>query len=142
VDSAPPRGFRAWLAHAFAIERYDESSLSEEEKDLLTRLALKIKERNLVAAAIIWSESSRNMNWMAAQALIVAQPIFEMAQPLIHPLLRHLGIGLTPDELRLFSAALEKRYSIEYLLQRLELAEAGELVPSADREQVVIEDPE
>jgi hypothetical protein len=44
---APRRGFRAWLAHAFAVEPYDETSLSADERQAIERLAKRIDERGL-----------------------------------------------------------------------------------------------
>jgi hypothetical protein len=135
VDSPTPTGWRAWLAHAFAVEKYDESSLSPEEKVLLTRLAVQINTRGLSPAAILWLGSNRHMSWIGSQVLVAATPVYDLAQPFVHPLLRSLGLYIPPAEMPLLTAALEKRYSVEYLVQRIEAAQAGEL----DVEELAVE---
>lgn len=124
--AAPARGWRAWWAHAFAIEPYDESSLSEEEKAVLERLAQQIDKRGLTTAAVLWVQSNRNMNWMGSQVLVMFQPIFDLTHPLLNALLRNFGLNITPKDYPLLCTVFEKRYSIEYFSQRLEAYAAGE----------------
>lgn len=124
--AGPQRGLRAWLAHAFAIEPYDENSLSLEERSLLERLALQIHKRGLTSAAVLWIQSNRHMNWMGSQVLVMFQPIFDMTHPLVNALLRNFGLNIPPAEYPALCSAFEKRYSIEYLVQRLEACAAGE----------------
>ncbi len=121
-----PRGFRAWLAQAFAIEAYDENSLSVEERAVLERLALQIDKRGLTSAAVLWVQSNRHMNWMGSQVLVMFQPIFDMTHPLLNAMLRNFGLNIPPAEYPTLCTAFEKRYSIEYLVQRLEACAAGE----------------
>jgi hypothetical protein len=126
-DGRPaPRGFRAWLRHAFAVEPYDESSLSEEERAVLRRLAQQIERRGLTSAAILWVQSNRHMNWMGSQFLVMFQPLFDLTHPLLNSILRHFGLNIPPADYPTLCTAFEKRYSIEYLIQRLEACAAGE----------------
>jgi hypothetical protein len=129
VDSERPEqtGWRAWLAHAFAVDKYDESSLSEEQQDILTRLAIQIKSRGLAPAAILWLQSNRHMGWLGSQVLVAATPVYDLAHQFVHPFLRQLGIYVKPEEMPLLTEALEKRYSVEYLVQRIEAAQVGEI---------------
>lgn len=127
VDSDAPRGWRAWLAHAFAVEKYDESSLSDEEKEILTRLALQIDKRGVNSAAIIWFQSNRHMSWIGSQVLVAAAPVYDLAHQFVEPMLRALGLYVKPADMPLLAEAFTKRYSVEYLLQRIEAAQAGEL---------------
>ena len=124
--AAPAKGWRAWLAHAFAIEPYDESSLSDEEKAVLERLAQQIDKRGLTTAAVLWVQSNRNMNWMGSQVLVMFQPIFDLTHPLLNALLRNFGLNVAPKDYPLLCTVFEKRYSIEYFSQRLEAYAAGE----------------
>jgi hypothetical protein len=127
VDTNAPRGWRAWLAHAFAVEKYDESSLSDEEKELLTRLALQIQRRGVSTAAILWFQSNHHMSWVGSQVLVAAAPVYDLAHQFVEPMLRALGLYVKPAEMPLLAEAFAKRFSVEYLLQRIEAAQAGEM---------------
>jgi hypothetical protein len=125
-------GLRAKLAHAFAIESYDEESLEPEERAALERLAHGIHSRGLTAAAILWIDSQRGLNFIGSSALVFAQPFFELGKPYLNFLLRLFGFGkkdenplqVTPAEYEQLYTAMEKRYSIEYLVSRLEQLQA------------------
>src|SRR5687768_16453334 len=99
VDTAPPRGWRAWLAHAFAVEKYDESSLNAEEKELLTQLARQIERRGVGPAAIMWFHSNRHMSWIGSQVLVAAAPLDDMAHQFVAPMLRALGLYVKPEDM-------------------------------------------
>jgi hypothetical protein len=124
--AAPARGLRAWCAHAFAIEPYDETSLSPEEKAVLERLAKQIDDRHLTTAAVLLVQSNRNMNWIGSQILVMFQPIFDLTHPLLNALLRNFGLNVPQKDYPVLCTAFEKRYSIEYFSQRLEAYAAGE----------------
>lgn len=125
-EKRPRRGLRAWLRHAFAVEKYDESSLSEQDKEVLQSLAKAIHGRRLTAAAIVWVESHRHMNFIGSQFLVMFQPIFDLVHPVVNPILRRFGMYIAPRELPKLQAALEKRYSIEYFIQCLETCVAAD----------------
>jgi hypothetical protein len=128
VDSQQNRGgWREWLAHAFAVEKYDASSLSDEEQAVLTQLARQIHSRGLTTPAILWLSSNRHMSWLGSQALVATELLYDMAHPFIHPFLKAVGLNVKPAEMPLLYEALEKRYSVEFLMQQLEAAQAGEL---------------
>jgi len=139
AETAPKRGLRAWLAHAFAVEPYDETSLSAEEKAALDRIALGVHAKGMTAAAITWAESNRNMNWLGSQALIFANPLYDLGKGYINAFLRIIGLArkntllLSSEELNTLAAALEKRYSIEYFVQRLEQLESGGRLDAPDQ---------
>jgi hypothetical protein len=122
----PARGWRARWAHAFAIEKYDETSLTQEERMVLDNLALQIEKRRLTSAAVLWVQSNRHMNWLGSQFLVMFQPIFDMTHPVLNGLLRNFGLNIAPKDYRHLCTAFEKRYSIEYFIQRLEACAAGE----------------
>lgn len=128
-----PRGLRAWLKHAFAVEPYDESSLAEAEKQAITRLAARIEERGLATAAILWVQSNRHFNWMGSQAMVFFQPIFDMTHPVLNGVLRTFGLAIPPAEFPALASAFEKRYSVEYFLQQLESCAAASAEAKADK---------
>ena len=125
-----PRGWWArlkdWCRHAFEVDAYDESSLCEEEKALLDRLARWVHDRQLSAAAIIWADSNRHFNFITSQALVFAQPAYDLSHPLIKFLLRQHKLDLPPEDITKLAIALEKRFSIEYFVRRLEALASGE----------------
>jgi hypothetical protein len=137
VDSPKPGGWRTWLAHAFAVDKYDESSLEPEEKALLTRLAVEIHARGMGTPAILYLNSNRHMSWLGSQVLVVTEPIYDMAHPFLGPLLKRFGLAVSPEEMSVLISAFEKRFAPEYMVQRIEAAQAGELefVPEADKTQ-------
>jgi hypothetical protein len=115
-----------WWSHAFAVEKYDESSLTEDERGILDRLAQRIHDKKMTAAAILWVDSHRHMNFIASQALVFANPSYELAHPMLRFLLQKLGIYIPPGEVYQLAQALEKRYSIEYFVRRLEALGSAE----------------
>lgn len=133
--SRPPSRFKAWLAHAFAIEAYDETSLSEVERASLTRVAEAVHGRGLTAAVIAYVEAHRNFNFFGSQALVFATPLYDLGKGYVNALLRFLGfrkgavLALSTEEMNVLAGALEKRYSIEYFVQRLEELEARGTAP-------------
>lgn len=116
----PQGGLIAALRQAFAIESYDESSLTEEERTALDDLARSIHVRRMTAPAIMFIESNRHMNFLGSQLIVMAEPVADLASPVLNPILKRFGMHLPLKELPLLQAALEKRYSVEYLVQRLE----------------------
>lgn len=130
-----PGGLRAWFAHAFAVGEYSADSLAPEEREALERLAQGIHKRGLTPAAILWIDSQRGLNWIGSQALVFAEPLYDLAKPMLNFLLRLFGFGrrggnpleLNPQEYKVLYSALEKRYSIEYLVSRLEELQAGDI---------------
>lgn len=125
IETSPseekPRGFMAWLRHAFAIEEFSESSLSLEERAVLENIAGIIQRRGMSTPAILWIESHRHLNFASSQLVKMAEPIHDLSYNLVSWLANKLGMGyISPEELTLFQSALEKRYSIEYLLQQIE----------------------
>jgi len=118
------RGWRKWWKHAFAAEKYDESSLSDEDKSTLISLAKRIHVRGMAAPAILWAESHRYLNFIGSQALVMFQPFFDMTHPFLNALLGRFGMHIPPEEYPKLYAALEKRYSIEFFIQQLEALSA------------------
>jgi hypothetical protein len=85
----------------------------------------------MTAPAIMFIESNRHMNFLSSQVLVMAEPVLDLASPLLNPILARFGMHLPLKELPLLHAALEKRYSVEYLVQRLEFHAAQEAATPA-----------
>jgi hypothetical protein len=123
---------KAWFAHAFAVEKYDESTLAPEERGVLDKIARQVNQRGLVTPFIVFLQSNRHMNWMGSQAMVFAQPIADLMNSIdlirlfVDKLLRLFGLQLTLDDYNILMKAFEKRYSIEYLIQRMEAYASGE----------------
>lgn len=120
-SSDPPSGgLIAWFRHAFAVDKYDEDSLSEEDRAILVKVATRIHQKKMTAATILWVESHRNLNFIGSQLMVFSQPLFDMTHPLFNAVLNRFGIHIPPEDFPILARALEKRYSIEYFVQQLE----------------------
>ncbi|MCB1187932.1 hypothetical protein KDL29_12260 [bacterium] len=116
-----PRSIMAWLRYAFAIEEFSEDSLSAEEKDVLQNIAEIIDRRGMSTPAILWIESHRHLNFTGSQLVKIVEPLHDLSYEFMRWLMMKLGVGyITPEQLSKLQSALEKRYSIEYLLQQIE----------------------
>jgi len=137
-----PRGLKAWLQHAFAVDKYDESSLNDDEKDILDRLAIQIVKKQMATPAMMLIESHRHMNFLGSQLLVMAEPALDLAQPMLNPILKKFGMYIPVEEIPKLQEALEKRYSIEYLMQRLEHHSAQDVQKSSQPESAAAGIPE
>lgn len=82
----------------------------EQQREVLGRVADQIARRRLTAAAIFTLESMRPLSFVASQALVVLGP-------LIQPL-------LSLRDYDTFCDALEDRRNVDWLINRLEEADA------------------
>ena len=96
---------RESLKHAFSVSR-EEEKLTEEEENLLKKLAEEIAKRKLGIIAITFLESVKYMNYIGSQVMLFFKPIVET----IFPTRIYADI----------QKILEKRPSIEYLIKRIE----------------------
>jgi len=127
----PERGFMGWLRHAFAIEEFSEDSLSSDEKEVLEEIARIIQRRGMSTPAIIWIESHRHLNFAGSQVVKMVEPLHDISFEFVRWLMDRLGLGyITPEQLAKFQSALEKRYSVEYLLQQIEKQAADDTPPT------------
>lgn len=133
LEEAKPRGILAWLRYAFAIEEFSEDSLSAEEKDVLARIAGIIHRRGMSTPAILWIESHRHLSFTGSQLVKMAEPLHDLSYQFMQWLMMKLGVGyISPEDLSRLQSALEKRYSIEYLLQQIEEQSAGDSLASKE----------
>lgn len=70
----PPRGFRAALRHAFAVEPGGPAEPDPEERAALEPLLAEVRRRGLAGPAVLFLESVAPLNGVGAQALHFMQP--------------------------------------------------------------------
>lgn len=84
-----------------------EAELTDEERDLLDRLAEGVASRRLTPAAIFFLESVKPLGFVSSQVLHFFRPIVDV-------------VWKDPISYHRLSALLERRGSVELLLRRLE----------------------
>jgi hypothetical protein len=100
------------IKHAFAIEKESYEDLTDEDKELLDKLARGIVSRRLAAPSIMFLESVKPLNFLGSQVMLFFRPIVATIFP-----------TTSYDRMEV---VLEKRQSIEWLIVRIEEFEAGE----------------
>ncbi|MDP8255183.1 MAG: hypothetical protein P9M14_05495 [Candidatus Alcyoniella australis] len=111
-DAQPSRRkrLRSGLSHAFAVEKPEDLELTDEQSKLLDRLAEKIVEWGLTAPGAIFIEMLRPLNYLGSQLLAFFEPMIR-------------GV-FDWREYTIFYQTLEKRGSVELLLDRIDHFEA------------------
>ncbi len=84
---------------------YEDISQEERER-LLDQLAEKIVKYNLAVPGIIFFDSTKYLNRIGSQLLVFSSPIVDTILPSL--------------EIEKYAAILEKRSSVEYLLDKIE----------------------
>jgi hypothetical protein len=93
------------LKYAFSIPK-EEEKLTQDEEELLNKLAYEIMRRRLEVIAITFLESVKPLSFIGSQVMLFFQPIVNTIFPTkIYGKLQKI---------------LEKRVGIEYLLQVIE----------------------
>ncbi|MBZ0270997.1 hypothetical protein K8I61_03105 [bacterium] len=100
------------LRHAFAIDPKADATFSDEERALCRRVADKVVARGMGVPALLFLESARPLNFLGSQALAFFEPIVK-------------GFFDFESYTR-FRVILERRGSVELLLEALEAAEAAQ----------------
>ena len=98
------QGFLAKLKYAFSVEK--EENFSEEEMELLGKIADAVVKRKLAIPAIMFLESIRPLNFIGSQAMAFFQPI--------------LGAVSSTIKFEKAGELLEKRKSVAILIDILE----------------------
>jgi hypothetical protein len=99
----------SWLGQS-PIPNEGKDVFPEEELAVIEKVARKVVERGMTVPAIIFLESVKPLNFISAQAMIFFEP---MVQTIFN--LRDYDA---------FRSALEKRPSIELLIQKIEAMDA------------------
>ena len=104
------------MKQAFSLERYEEP-LTDQERRLLQRIAATIVRRRLETPAVFVLESAKPLNYLGSQAMAFFEPVVR-------------GLFAATDYGRV-RRILERRQSVEWLLQEIEDRAAGEAPSSA-----------
>lgn len=103
--------WRHRLQQAFSLERY-EVPLTGQERRLLEKIAAAIVRRRLETPAVFVLESAKPLNYLGSQAMAFFEPVVR-------------GLFAANDFGRV-RRILERRQSVECLLQEIENRAAGE----------------
>jgi len=95
-----------WIKNAFALDNPAGASFTPREEALLDKLARKIHRHGLEIPAVVFLESVQPLNFVASQVMVFFQPL--------------VGAFFTSGEYELFASLLERRGTIEKLLQKIE----------------------
>ncbi len=115
------RSSRLWwdaVKHAFAVEKPGPAEPTPEQALLVDRLCREVIRRRLATPALVALEMSRPLNFVTAQAIHFFDPILRTFSDLNAP--------------REFAKFLEKRGSIEYVVQRLDDMTVENIPPESD----------
>ena len=107
--------WRQRLQQAFSLERYEEP-LTGQERRLLEKIADAVVRRRLETPALFVLESAKPLNYLGSQAMAFFEPVVR-------------GLFAATDYGRV-RRILERRQSVEWLLQEIENRAAGENVSS------------
>lgn len=88
----------------------EEVELTDKQKELIDRLALKIVERQLAAPAIFFLEISKPLNFLGSQTMVFFEPIIQSV--------------FSFQNYEEYRKLLERRDTIEHLLIRIEALDA------------------
>ncbi len=102
-------GFKAWAAHAFAIDEERDGSFDDEERHLVCRFADFVVERRLTTPALMLLESGRPLNFVGSQLLAFMSPFATLI--------------FASTEYDRFVGLLEKRRSVDLLIETIERRE-------------------
>lgn len=100
--------FKAWASHAFAVDA-PERCFDDEERQLVGRLADFIVERRMTTPALMLLESGRPLNFVGSQLLAFLSPFVTLI--------------FASSEYNRFVALLEKRRSIDLIIDTIERRE-------------------
>ena len=88
----------------------DENPLPEEELAVLEKVAKKVVDKSMTVPAIVFLESVKPLNYVGSQAMVFFEPIVQSLFNL--------------KDYDAFRSALEKRQSIEIMIQKIEAYDA------------------
>ena len=89
------------------------------DQELLERLGQWIALRRLNAAAVLFLEAHRPLNFISSQAMVAASPIVHFLEPFFQSL---VGTGYEHKLFEQFTELLEKRETVELLVIEIERA--------------------
>jgi len=108
------------VRHAFALDS-PHGALSEEDRELLARLAGAIVRRRMAMPAVLFLESVRPLSGIGSQAMVFLRPF-------LTPLLK-------PADYDRIAAILERREGVGALVEAIQAAQEGGSRPAQGEEQ-------
>jgi hypothetical protein len=99
-------GWKARLAHAFAVEKPEEIDPTPQQREIIDRLCRGTVRRHLSMPALLFVRMSRPLNYVGASVLHFFEPLVKIL------------VDTTPYNH--FAAFLEHRGSVDYLCRRIE----------------------
>jgi hypothetical protein len=95
-----------WLKHAFALSDGESAEPTASQREAIDRILQEVVRRRMTVPAVMLLETCRPLNYVGSQLLVFFSPLMKIA----------LGTQAQDD----FARFLERRGSIDYLLDRLE----------------------
>ncbi len=92
------------------FSQHEKAPLPEEEYAVLDKVAKKVVEKSMAVPAIVFLESVKPLNFIGSQALVFFEPIVQTV--------------FNFKDYDTFRSALEKRETIEILIQKIEAYDA------------------
>ena len=97
----------------------DDTKPTAEEQELMDRFAKWIVRRGLTVPAIIFFETTKPLNWIGSQAMLVAEPAAWALAPFMQAF-----FGMKHEDYLKFQKMMEKRHNMENLLLTIEKFDA------------------
>jgi hypothetical protein len=95
------------------------SGITDEEQALIDRFAHWVVRRGLTVPAIMFIETGKPLNWLGSQAMLIGEPAVWGLEPLLKAV-----FGLHHKDYLTFQKLLEKRHSMEAIIQTIEKFDA------------------
>jgi hypothetical protein len=96
--------FKTWWAHAFAVDD-PAQEWSAQERELVERLARFVVRRRMTTPALMALETGRPLNFIGSQFLVFLSPFLKFI--------------FSPAECDLFAEILQKRHSIDFIIDTI-----------------------
>jgi len=111
--SRAAEGWRARLRHAFAVDPPGPAAPTVDEEASVEWLCRQVSRRGLTTPALVALETCRPLNGLSSASLRMLQPTIEVLLP-----------ETAATNVEHFASFLEKRGSVDHLVERLETLEA------------------
>ena len=96
--------FKKWWSHAFAVEDSTQE-WSVQERELVERLARFVVRRRMTTPALMVLETGRPLNFIGSQFLVFLSPFLKFV--------------FNPAECDRFTEILQKRHSINFIIDAI-----------------------
>jgi len=93
----------------------DDTKPTPEEQELIDRVAKLVVRKGLTVPAILFFETSKPLNWIGSQGMIILEPFVWAINPFLYAFFR-----LKHEDYLKFQRLIEKRHNVENLLLAIE----------------------